>query len=76
MPKWEETFSYDSSGNLTEKANFWGKIDYKYNAKNQLLKAGERTYEYDKNGNLTSEQMNSMTINYSYNESNRCLSDI
>ena len=73
MPKWEETFSYDGSGNITEKANFWGKIDYEYNAENQLLKAGERTYGYDKNGNLTSEMMNSMTTNYSYNELNRVI---
>ncbi len=68
-----EEFSYDPAGNVTQKINGWGNVDYQYNPANQLLQAGNRSYEYDLNGNLVKEELNGDYAEYSYNYENRLI---
>ncbi|WP_167935782.1 RHS repeat-associated core domain-containing protein [Halothermothrix orenii] len=70
---WVEEFTYDPAGNITEKRNGWGKIEYKYNDANQLAKAGNRQYEYDSNGNLIREELGHYYAEYHYNYENRLI---
>ncbi|MCF7915258.1 MAG: hypothetical protein K9L66_08830, partial [Spirochaetaceae bacterium] len=71
QPQWTERFAYDLRGNITEKSNGWGEIDYTYNAENRLTKAGEREYRWDENGNLIGEQLGEMQAAYRYDGENR-----
>ena len=62
-----EEFTYDPVGNVTQKTNGWGSIEYQYNSANQLIQAGNRGYEYDLNRNLIREELNGDYAEYSYN---------
>ncbi|MGE5604463.1 MAG: RHS repeat-associated core domain-containing protein [Bacteroidota bacterium] len=68
---WKEEYSYDPNGNITQKRNGWGEINYQYNQVNQLMQAGNRMYQYDPNGNLTKEILGGSFIDYQYNYENR-----
>jgi RHS repeat-associated protein len=68
---WSEQYSYDENGNRVEKTNGWGRIDYTYNAENQLLQAGNRHYQYDANGNLNRESLDNDITRYRHTAENR-----
>lgn len=68
---WDEMYRYDERGNRLSKANGWGRIDYRYDAENRLLQAGEREYDYDGNGNLRMESLGSVSAVYEYDYKNR-----
>jgi len=70
---WKEEYDYDPNGNITQKRNGWGEIDYQYNPANQLTQVGNRTYQYDQNGNLTKEVLGKSFIDYQYNFENRLI---
>ena len=86
-----ESYVYDPVGNMLSKTRNGVKIDYTYNAGNQLVSDGENKYTYDKNGNLVQKGSTKYTYNaqdlleswtdgehsesYSYN-ANRLLSSV
>ena len=70
---WKEEFTYDPNGNVINKKNGWGEINYQYNQSNQLLQAGNRTYQYDLNGNLLREELGASYAEYEYSLENRLI---
>ena len=70
---WKEEFTYDPNGNVINKKNGWGEINYTYNESNQLLQAGNRSYQYDLNGNLLREELGASYAEYKYSPENRII---
>jgi RHS repeat-associated protein len=70
---WKEEFTYDHNGNVINKKNGWGEINYTYNESNQLLQAGNRSYQYDLNGNLLREELGASYAEYEYSPENRII---
>ena len=70
---WKEEFTYDPNGNVINKKNGWGEINYTYNESNQLLQAGNRNYQYDLNGNLLREELGASYAEYKYSPENRII---
>ncbi len=73
----EESFSYDSEGNLAVRKTPVGKIHYGYDAENRLLAAGSSTslggmsIGYDRNGNMTKRVTPSSSCVFEYTAGNR-----
>ncbi len=70
---WKEEFTYDPNGNVINKKNGWGEINYTYNESNQLLQAGNRSYQYSLNGNLIREELGASYADYEYSPENRII---
>ncbi|QEN04221.1 hypothetical protein EW093_05710 [Thiospirochaeta perfilievii] len=69
---WKERYRYNSDGQITEKADAWGTINYSY--ENGLMsKRGENILSYDKNGNLLSEKGSTIDFEYNYDSKNRLI---
>jgi RHS repeat-associated protein len=66
------TYEYDAMGNRLAQTE--GKrLEYKYNAEGQLVKAGQATFSYDKSGNLIAKEDGAQRTTYQYDEENRLI---
>jgi RHS repeat-associated protein len=64
------SYGYDPAGNRVSKSDDYQTVNYRYNAANQLLQAGDTVYNYDANGNRISKQDASGISDYRYNRDN------
>lgn len=67
------TYQYDGAGNRTKMITPDGTTNYKYDADNRLLRAGNEIFFYDKSGNLIKRVSPQKTIAYTYDYENRLI---
>ncbi len=70
-------YTYDAAGNRTTlemtTPNGTKTTGYRYDAAEQMTKAGNTTYSYDENGNLTSKTLGESTTDYAYDYEDRLI---
>ena len=75
---YNETYSYDAAGNMTQKSVNGLASSMTYNAANELKtmqsEKGSISYDYDQNGNLTQKELDGKKDIYTYDALNRLTS--
>ncbi|MBI3650565.1 MAG: RHS repeat protein [Acidobacteria bacterium] len=64
-------YRYDAIGNRVAQTDANGTIQYSYDARGRLLRAGTATFTYDANGNLLTSTDGAKRATYQYDEANR-----
>lgn len=68
----EETYEYDSRGNMTKRCTPYGIVTYKYDKENRLISWGNGAAAvYDHNGNMISQKDSLSESKFTYSKTNR-----